>query len=60
MASTGSGSVFASPELEIRKWGIDPSTVLEIDGLVTALFLLFYALTVLGDALRDALDPRVG
>jgi ABC-type dipeptide/oligopeptide/nickel transport system permease subunit len=34
--------------------------VLENDGLVTALFLLFYALTVLGDALRDALDPRVG
>lgn len=29
-------------------------------GTVTAMFLLIYALSVLGDALRDALDPRVG
>ena len=29
-------------------------------GTVTAMFLLIYALIVLGDALRDALDPRVG
>jgi oligopeptide/dipeptide ABC transporter ATP-binding protein len=36
MASTGSGSVVASPELQIWGWGIDPSTVLELEGLVTA------------------------
>jgi peptide/nickel transport system permease protein len=29
-------------------------------GTVTAMFLLIYALSVIGDALRDALDPRVG
>lgn len=29
-------------------------------GTVTAMFLLIYSLSVLGDALRDALDPRVG
>jgi peptide/nickel transport system permease protein len=29
-------------------------------GTVTAMFLLIYALSVLGDELRDALDPRVG
>ncbi len=29
-------------------------------GTVTAMFLLIYALSVLADALRDALDPRVG
>ncbi len=28
-------------------------------GAVTAMFLLIYALSVVGDALRDALDPRV-
>ena len=29
-------------------------------GTVGAMFLLIYALSVIGDALRDALDPRVG
>jgi peptide/nickel transport system permease protein len=29
-------------------------------GTVTAMFLLIYALSVIGDALRDVLDPRVG
>lgn len=29
-------------------------------GTVTAMFLLIYSLSVIGDALRDALDPRVG
>ena len=29
-------------------------------GTVTAMFLLIYALSVIGDALRDALDPKVG
>ena len=29
-------------------------------GTVTAMFLLIYSLSVVGDSLRDALDPRVG
>lgn len=29
-------------------------------GTVTAMFALIYSLSVIGDALRDALDPRVG
>jgi len=29
-------------------------------GTVTAMFLLIYALSTIGDALRDVLDPRVG
>jgi len=29
-------------------------------GTVTAMFLLIYALSAIGDALRDVLDPRVG
>jgi len=43
----------ASQDLTNDIWG-------PLAGTVTAMFLLIYSLSAIGDALRDVLDPRVG
>ena len=43
----------ASQDLTNGIWG-------PLAGTVTAMFLLIYSLSAIGDALRDVLDPRVG
>ena len=43
----------ASQDLTNEIWG-------PLAGTVTAMFLLIYSLSAIGDALRDVLDPRVG
>ena len=43
----------ASQDLTNAIWG-------PLAGTVTAMFLLIYSLSAIGDALRDVLDPRVG
>ena len=43
----------ASQDLVNGIWG-------PLVGTVTAMFLLIYSLSTIGDALRDVLDPRVG